>query len=134
MYVIVKNTNIAASSAQLRKKNIASMFKYMLAYNISSGFGSNKISVSIEPWETPASIFGGIFRMSPVYLVCDIPGSIGVIKARVMDINQVTSQDGGSDSRIFEITLKIDSNGGILPKNFENYNPRLVKTFGDSKT
>ena len=74
--VLLESTNINAQMLEQKKKNIANLFTFMNAYEITGGFGSNVITVKLAGWEPSASAISNLSRLSTVYLVSDLTQTV----------------------------------------------------------
>ncbi len=68
---IIESANINAQMAEQRKRNIANLFGYVNAYEITGGFGSKVATIKLASWEPYTSAYANLERMGTVYLLAD---------------------------------------------------------------
>lgn len=115
MFTIVNNSNIAAQSMTVKKRNVKGLYKDMAVFTIADGLGTNKLMVQLEPWENTSIGYSNLYRMADVYVVCDNEDIF--LKTVINDVDIVI--DG--DTTYFQITLKDETS-----LDAEEYSPRVV--------
>ena len=70
-YSILESTNINAQMIAQRERNLAHLFKYLNAYEITGGFGTNIATIKLAAWEPSTSAYANLPRLSTVYILAD---------------------------------------------------------------
>lgn len=70
-YSLLESTNINAQMIAQKERNLTHLFKYMNAYEITGGFGTNVATIKLAAWEPTTSAYANLPRLSTVYLLAD---------------------------------------------------------------
>ena len=70
-YSLLESTNINAQMIAQKERNLTHLFKYMNAYEITGGFGTNVATIKLAAWEPTTSAYANLSRLSTVYLLAD---------------------------------------------------------------
>lgn len=68
---LLESTGINYQMIDQRKRNIANLFSYINAYEITGGFGNNVATIKLAAWEPYTSAYSNLERMGTVYLLAD---------------------------------------------------------------
>lgn len=74
--VLLESVNINAQMIEQRKANVAKLFTFMNAYEITGGFDSNIITIKLAGWEPSSSAYSNLSRLSTIYLVSDLTQTV----------------------------------------------------------
>lgn len=141
VYRMLTNSALAFSAADSKKERLLNSLATLNAFSIESGFGTKKISVQLEPWETPASFLNSIGIRSVIKIVCDNNVSVlgaasPIITAVITDVEhiifkkeEISVDEYGDETRTvtqkdtYQLTLSKK-----VPEVYKELNPRIVKT------
>lgn len=70
-YSLLESTNINYQMIEQRKHNLAHLYKYLNAYEITGGFGTNTATIKLASFEPYTSAYANLERMGTVYLFAD---------------------------------------------------------------
>ena len=70
-YSLLESTNINAQMINQRKHNLSHLYRYLNAYEITGGFGTNVATIKLASFEPETSAYTNLERMGTVYLFAD---------------------------------------------------------------
>ena len=70
-FSLLESTNINVQMIEQRKRNLANLFSYMNAYEITGGFGTDTATIKLASFEPETSAYSNLERLGTVYLFAD---------------------------------------------------------------